>query len=96
MEHVPEPCGSFDCLNGPPKIETYALCETCESRCPNIYNKRLVPLPAKWEGLPKSEKESKRRAKDMHASSVMYFSVLLLQCASWTVDENGERTITPS
>lgn len=29
MHDVPPPCGDNECLNGPPVIETYALCKNC-------------------------------------------------------------------
>ena len=77
LSYVPH-CSNTSCVNGPPTIESYALCSECTTKCPNVYSLNIRSLPDKWKSPPTNAKEAGERRKGMKQDSVTVLCVQLL------------------
>lgn len=71
----PAKCGHDDCANGPPTIETYALCEACKKAAPCIFRAGIATIPPVWT---KTEVEDNKKAKN-----IMYLALRCIYPIKW-------------
>lgn len=71
------PCGDGMCVNGPPNIETYVLCDVCAKKCPDAFDFGIARMPEKWKKLTsKRDKEAAR--KDRKSSNISAYTIHMM------------------
>ena len=76
-EYYISPCSEDTCINGPPTIETYVLCDVCAKVCPDVFDFGRARMPTKWLKL-KSKKDKAAAAKDRKSSNISAYVVYLM------------------